>query len=193
MVIFTKKFGTLDPHLPIVCDKVPKKRFFYTFPYSTWKVLTTERYYLGREDRCLLLIENIPRVKDLVFTFLISLFITKKSRYIKWQLLSLINYKIRPTPSCLAVKKTEGRVGDQHPSVRFSVYELVTNIQDSRIVNIQILLIVVIQLFIDGDWWVSTSWRPRFKIYSSNCLDISWAARGWHQLVVVVNSSLELV
>ena len=33
MVIFTKKFGTLDPHLPIVCDKVPKKRFFLgTFP-----------------------------------------------------------------------------------------------------------------------------------------------------------------
>ena len=30
MVIFTKKFGTLDPHLPIVWDKVPKKRFFWT-------------------------------------------------------------------------------------------------------------------------------------------------------------------
>ena len=30
MVIFTKKFGTLDPHLPIVWDKVPKKRFFLT-------------------------------------------------------------------------------------------------------------------------------------------------------------------
>ena len=25
MVIFTKKFGTLDPHLPIVWDKVPNK------------------------------------------------------------------------------------------------------------------------------------------------------------------------
>ena len=34
MVIFIKKFGTLDPHLPIVWDKVPNKRFFYdTFPY----------------------------------------------------------------------------------------------------------------------------------------------------------------
>ena len=33
MVIFTKKFGTLDPHLPIVWDKVPKKTFFLdTFP-----------------------------------------------------------------------------------------------------------------------------------------------------------------
>ena len=30
MVIFTKKFGTLDPHLPIVWDKVPKKTFFFT-------------------------------------------------------------------------------------------------------------------------------------------------------------------
>ena len=33
MVVFTRKFGTLDPHLPIVWDKVPKKRFFLdTFP-----------------------------------------------------------------------------------------------------------------------------------------------------------------
>ena len=34
MVIFTKKFRTLDPHLPIVWDKVLKKTvfFFYTFP-----------------------------------------------------------------------------------------------------------------------------------------------------------------
>ena len=30
MVVFTKEFGTLDPHLPIVRDKVPKKRFFLT-------------------------------------------------------------------------------------------------------------------------------------------------------------------
>ena len=29
MVIFTKKFGTLDPHLPIVWDKVPKKTIFF--------------------------------------------------------------------------------------------------------------------------------------------------------------------
>ena len=28
MVIFTKKVGTLDPHLPIVWDKVPKKYNF---------------------------------------------------------------------------------------------------------------------------------------------------------------------
>ena len=28
MVVFTRKFGTLDPHLPIVWDKVPKKTFF---------------------------------------------------------------------------------------------------------------------------------------------------------------------
>ena len=40
MVIFTKKFGTLDPHLPIVWDKVPKKNvFFYTFP---------NRYYIQK-------------------------------------------------------------------------------------------------------------------------------------------------
>ena len=33
MVIFTKKFGTLDPHLPIVWDKVPNKTVFLgTFP-----------------------------------------------------------------------------------------------------------------------------------------------------------------
>ena len=30
MVIFTKKFGTLDPHLPVVWDKIPKKTFFFT-------------------------------------------------------------------------------------------------------------------------------------------------------------------
>ena len=29
MVIFTKKFGTLDPHLPIVWDKVQKKQTIY--------------------------------------------------------------------------------------------------------------------------------------------------------------------
>ena len=29
MVIFTKKFGTLDPHLPIVWDKVQKNGFFF--------------------------------------------------------------------------------------------------------------------------------------------------------------------
>ena len=36
MVIFTKKFRTLDPHLPIVWDKVLKKNgfFFDTFPYD---------------------------------------------------------------------------------------------------------------------------------------------------------------
>ena len=28
MVIFTKKFGTMDSHLSIVWDKVPKKTFF---------------------------------------------------------------------------------------------------------------------------------------------------------------------
>ena len=38
MVIFIKKFGTLDPHLPIVWDKVPNKRFFFdTFPYLKLK------------------------------------------------------------------------------------------------------------------------------------------------------------
>ena len=38
MVIFTKKFGTLDPHLPIVWDKVPKKNgFFDTFPKSIYQ------------------------------------------------------------------------------------------------------------------------------------------------------------
>ena len=30
MVIFTKKFWTLDPNLPIVWDKVPKKNVFFT-------------------------------------------------------------------------------------------------------------------------------------------------------------------
>ena len=35
MVIFTKKFGTLDPHLPIVWDKVPKKTFFLHLPLWT--------------------------------------------------------------------------------------------------------------------------------------------------------------
>ena len=30
MVIFTKKFGTLYLHLPIVWDKVPKKTAFFT-------------------------------------------------------------------------------------------------------------------------------------------------------------------
>ena len=32
MVVFTKEFGTLDPHLPIVWDKVPKKTFFLHLP-----------------------------------------------------------------------------------------------------------------------------------------------------------------
>ena len=33
MVVFTKEFGTLDPHLPIVWDKVPNKTvFFGSFP-----------------------------------------------------------------------------------------------------------------------------------------------------------------
>ena len=39
MVIFTKKFGTLDPHLPIVWDKVPKKTFFWHLPLSTVNIL----------------------------------------------------------------------------------------------------------------------------------------------------------
>ena len=34
-------------------------------------------------------------------------------------------------PSLLVVKKTEGRVGLQQPSVRFSVYELVHMMEDS--------------------------------------------------------------
>ena len=29
-VVFTRKFGTLDPHLSVVWDKVPKKPFFWT-------------------------------------------------------------------------------------------------------------------------------------------------------------------
>ena len=28
MVVFTKEFGTLDPHLPIVWDKVPNETVF---------------------------------------------------------------------------------------------------------------------------------------------------------------------
>ena len=35
MVIFTKKFWTLNPHLPIVWDKVPKKTFFFWTPSLT--------------------------------------------------------------------------------------------------------------------------------------------------------------
>ena len=30
MVVFTKEFETLDPHLPIVWDKVLKKNVFFT-------------------------------------------------------------------------------------------------------------------------------------------------------------------
>ena len=30
MVVFTKEFGILDPNLPIVWDKVPKKTVFFT-------------------------------------------------------------------------------------------------------------------------------------------------------------------
>ena len=37
MVIFAKKFGTLDSHLPIVWDKVPKNGFFDTFPNQECK------------------------------------------------------------------------------------------------------------------------------------------------------------
>ena len=36
MVVFTRKFGTLDPHLPIVWDKVPKNGFFRTPSLSRW-------------------------------------------------------------------------------------------------------------------------------------------------------------
>ena len=41
MVIFTKKFRTFDPHLPIVWDKVLKKKFFFfdTFPNLTIRIL----------------------------------------------------------------------------------------------------------------------------------------------------------
>ena len=36
--IFTKKFGTLDPHLPIVWDKVPNKPVFLgNFPYNFYQ------------------------------------------------------------------------------------------------------------------------------------------------------------
>ncbi len=42
-------------------------------------------------------------------------------------------------PSIRVVKKTEGRVGLQHPSVRFSVYELVHMMEDSLMSSDQIL------------------------------------------------------
>ena len=47
MVIFTKKFGTLDPHQSstIVWDKVPKKRFFDTFPYTV-----SPNYFTSQEQ-----------------------------------------------------------------------------------------------------------------------------------------------
>ena len=41
MVIFTKKFGTLAPHLPIVWDKVPKKNVFFK-PSLTKKSIRME-------------------------------------------------------------------------------------------------------------------------------------------------------
>ena len=54
MVIFTKKFGALDPHLPIVWDKVPKNVFFYTFPNTINTCLIPEnahnRYKLNIKD-----------------------------------------------------------------------------------------------------------------------------------------------
>ena len=48
MVIFTKKFETLDPHLPIVWDKVPKKNgFLDTFPYLIfWLIENLKKYVL---------------------------------------------------------------------------------------------------------------------------------------------------
>ena len=50
MVIFTKKFGTLDPHLPIVWDKVPKKRFFDTFPKASWSAVQKCNYVPSEES-----------------------------------------------------------------------------------------------------------------------------------------------
>ena len=38
MVIFSKKFGTLDPHLTIVWDKVPKKTFFLTLSLTLFEI-----------------------------------------------------------------------------------------------------------------------------------------------------------
>ena len=54
MVVFTKEFGTLDPHLPIVWDKVPKKRFVLTpslNPISNHALLS--RISKGRKLRIL--------------------------------------------------------------------------------------------------------------------------------------------
>ena len=91
---------------------------------------------------------------------------------------------MRPTPSCLAVKKTEGRVGDQQPSVKFSVYELPTNIQDSRNVKYSDIFSGCETIIYSDLWRINTSWRPRFNIYNSNYLDILWAG---NQLIVVVD------
>ena len=65
-----------------------------------------ERLHLDGEHGRLLLIEDVPDVQHLGQ-----------------------GGRTGPTPSCLAVKKTEGLVGDQHPSVRFSVYELVGEVR----------------------------------------------------------------
>ena len=56
MVVFTKEFGTLDPHLPIVWDEVPKKNgFFYTFPYYKYSCPMSVAVALcGRDNHPLL-------------------------------------------------------------------------------------------------------------------------------------------
>ena len=53
MVISTKKFGTLDPHLPIIWDKVPKKNvFFDTFPKTLIGITSCVLLALKCEEIC---------------------------------------------------------------------------------------------------------------------------------------------
>ena len=60
MVVFTKEFGTLDPHLPIVLDKVPKKTFFFdTFPNNN--IILRHIKAVSKDDLENCLIKNSPK------------------------------------------------------------------------------------------------------------------------------------
>ena len=70
MVVFTKQFGTLDPHLPIVWDKVPKKRFFYTFPKTKKHGLWTFEYIPKQSEKHNKQVHlGIKRAKSAVWIF----------------------------------------------------------------------------------------------------------------------------
>ena len=48
MVVFTRKFGTLDPHLPIVWEKVPNKTIFWAPSLRETRILQKSIYNLDR-------------------------------------------------------------------------------------------------------------------------------------------------